>query len=65
MIARDLGGRCSVGTGDRQDLMLGRIGLTEVPATEPIHCDDFKDDEGVIYCFTTQQFNPLLDVPAF
>jgi hypothetical protein len=41
--------------------MLARIGLTEVPATEPIHCDDFKDDERVMYCFTTQQFNPLLD----
>jgi hypothetical protein len=39
--------------------MLARIGLTEVPATEPIHCDDFKDDERVMYCFITQQFNPL------
>jgi len=61
MIARDPGGRCSVGTGDRQDLMLARIGLTEGRATEPTHCDDFKDDERVMYCYTTQQFNPLLD----
>ena len=51
MIARDPGGRCSVGTGDRQDMMFARIGLTEVPRTDPIHCDDFKDDERVMYCF--------------
>jgi len=33
---------CSAGTGDRQDLMLARIGLAVVPATEPIKCDEFK-----------------------
>ena len=49
---------CSAGTGDRQDLMLARIGLAEVPTTEPIKCDEFKDDVRVMYCINTQQLNP-------
>ena len=49
---------CSAGTGDRQDLMLARIGLAAVPTTEPIKCDEFKDDIRVMYCINTQQVNP-------
>ena len=49
---------CSVGTGDRQDLMLARIGLTAIPAAEPINCDDFKDNVRVMYCLNAQQLNP-------
>jgi GNAT acetyltransferase-like protein len=49
---------CSVGTGDRQDLMLVRIGLTAVPAAEPINCDEFKDKVRVMYCVNTQGLNP-------
>jgi hypothetical protein len=49
---------CSAGTGDGQDLMLARIGLSEVPTTEPINCDEFKDNVRVMYCINTQQLNP-------
>ena len=49
---------CSAGTGDRQDLMLARIGLAAVPTTEPIKCDEFKDDVRVMYCINTQRLNP-------
>ena len=49
---------CSVGTGDRQDLMLVRIGLTAVPAAEPINCDEFKDKVRVMYCVNTQALDP-------
>jgi hypothetical protein len=49
---------CSAGTGDGQDLMLARIGLAAVPTTEPIKCDEFKDDVRVMYCINTQQLNP-------
>ena len=49
---------CSAGTDDRQDLMLARIGLKAVPTTEPIKCDEFKDNVRVMYCINTQQLNP-------
>jgi N-acyl-L-homoserine lactone synthetase len=49
---------CSAGTGDGQDLMLARIGLAEVPTTEPIKCDEFNDHVRVMYCSNTQQLNP-------
>ena len=49
---------CSAGTGDGQDLMLARIGLAEVPTTEPIKCDEFKDHVRVMYCSNTEQLNP-------
>jgi Acetyltransferase (GNAT) domain len=49
---------CSAGTGDRQDLMLARIGLTAVPTTEPIKCDEFEDKVRVMCCINTQQLNP-------
>jgi hypothetical protein len=49
---------CSVGTGDRQDLMLVRIGLAPVPAAEPINCEEFKDKVRVMYCANTQELNP-------
>ena len=49
---------CSAGTGDRQDLMLARIGLAAVPVTKPIKCDKFKDTLRVMYCINTQQLNP-------
>jgi hypothetical protein len=49
---------CSAGTDDRQDLMLARIGLEAVPTTEPIKCDEFKDNVRVMYCINTQQLNP-------
>jgi len=38
--------------------MLARIGLAAVPTTEPIKCDEFKDDVRVMYCINTQQLNP-------
>jgi hypothetical protein len=49
---------CSAGTGDGQDSMLARIGLAEVPTTEPIKCDEFQDHVRVMYCINTQQLNP-------
>ena len=49
---------CSVGTGDQQDLMLSHIGLTAVPVTQPIRCDDFNDDVRVMHCIGTDQLNP-------
>lgn len=49
---------CSAGTGDRQDLMLARIGLAAVPVTKPIKCDKFKDTLRVMYRINTQQLNP-------
>jgi len=49
---------CSAGTGDRQDLMLARIGLSAARAVEAITCDDFKDNVRVMYCLDTQQLNP-------
>jgi N-acyl-L-homoserine lactone synthetase len=49
---------CSAGTDDRQDLMLARIGLEAVPTTDPIKCDEFKDNVRVMYCINTQQLNP-------
>src|ERR1700674_529333 len=48
---------CSAATGDGQDLMLARIGLAEVPTTEPIKCDEFQDHVRVMYCSTTEQLN--------
>jgi Acetyltransferase (GNAT) domain len=49
---------CSVGTRDRQDSMLARIGLAPVPAMEPIDCDDFNDKVRMMYCSNTQQLHP-------
>ncbi len=49
---------CSAGTGDRQDLMLARIGLSAARVAEAITCDDFKDNVRVMYCLNTQQLNP-------
>ena len=49
---------CSVGTRDRQDSMLGRIGLTPVPAMDPIDCDDFNDKVRLMYCRNTHQLHP-------
>src|SRR3984893_4158139 len=49
---------CSAGTGDGQDLMLARIGLAEVPTTEPIKCDEFKDHVRVMYCSNTNELYP-------
>jgi len=49
---------CSAGTGNRQDLMLARIGLSAARAVEAITCDDFKDNVRVMYCLDTQQLNP-------
>jgi hypothetical protein len=48
----------SGGKGGRQDLMLARIGLAAVPASEPIKCDEFKDNVRMMYCINTQQLNP-------
>jgi hypothetical protein len=48
---------CSVGTGDEQDLLLGHIGLTTVPRTQPIRCDHFNDDIRVMHCVGTEQLN--------
>ena len=49
---------CSVGTGDRQDLMLFRAGLAPVPAAEPVNCIEFKDKVRVMYCANIQELNP-------
>jgi hypothetical protein len=38
--------------------MLARIGLTAVPAAEPINCDEFKDKVRVMYCINTLELNP-------
>lgn len=48
---------CSVGTGDQQDLMLSHIGLTAIPVTQPIRCDDFNDDVRMMHCIGTDQLN--------
>ena len=48
---------CSVGTDDKQDLMLARIGLTAVRLARPIRCDDFNDDVRVMHCIGTDQLN--------
>ena len=56
---------CSAGTGDGQDLMLARIGLAEVPTTEPIKCDQFQDHVRVMYCSNTQQtYSRLIRIMA-
>jgi hypothetical protein len=48
---------CTVGVGDQQDLMLGRIGLTAVPAVQCIRCADFNDRVRMMYCAGTQQLD--------
>jgi N-acyl-L-homoserine lactone synthetase len=48
---------CSVGTGDKQDLMLTHIGLTTVPLAQPIRCNDFNDDVRVMHSVGTNQLN--------
>src|SRR4029077_2223091 len=49
---------CSVGTRDRQDSMLARIGLAPVPAMDPVACDDFNDKVRMMYCSNSQQLHP-------
>jgi hypothetical protein len=49
---------CSVGTRDRQDLLLARIGLAPVPAMDPVDCDDFNDKVWMMYCSNAQQLHP-------
>jgi hypothetical protein len=49
---------CSVGTRDRQDSILARIGLTPVPAMDPMDCDDFNDKVRMMWCSDTQQLHP-------
>jgi hypothetical protein len=49
---------CSVGTRDRQDSMLARIGLAPVPAADPVDCDDFDDKVRMMYCSNTQELHP-------
>ena len=49
---------CSVGTRDRQDSMLARIGVAPVPAMEPIDCDDLNDKVRMMYCNNTEQLHP-------
>ena len=48
---------CAVGTRDRQDLMLARIGLTPVPTAEPIRSADYNDDVRMMYCISPDQLN--------
>ena len=48
---------CTVGVGNQQDLMLGRIGLTAVPAPQCIKCADFNDDVRIMYCARTRQLD--------
>jgi predicted GNAT family N-acyltransferase len=48
---------CSVGICDQQDLLLGHVGLTAVPGTQPIRCDDFNDDVRVMHCIDVDQLN--------
>jgi hypothetical protein len=48
---------CAVGTGDQQDLMLARVGLTAVPTAEPVRSYDYHDDVRVMYCINADQLN--------
>jgi hypothetical protein len=48
---------CSVGTGDEQDCMLARIGLTAVPGVECVASEDFNDDVRLMYCLGSHQLN--------
>jgi Acetyltransferase (GNAT) domain len=48
---------CCAGTGDQQDLLLGRIGLSAFSPTQTMRCDDFNDDVCVMYCTSTKRLN--------
>lgn len=47
---------CSVGTCDRQDALLSRIGLTAAPVDE-VRSDLFSDGVRVMYCVNAYQLN--------
>jgi N-acyl-L-homoserine lactone synthetase len=47
---------CSVGTADRQDLILRRIGLGTAPI-KPIACERYSDHLQVMYCTDLQQLD--------
>jgi Acetyltransferase (GNAT) domain len=48
---------CSVGRGNKQDLILARVGLATVPGLESIKSDEFNDDVGVMYCTGERPLN--------
>jgi hypothetical protein len=48
---------CAVGTGDQQDLMLARIGLTAVPTLKPVRSYHYNDGVRVMYCINADQLN--------
>ena len=49
---------CSVGTIDRQDAMLGRIGLTELRGVNQIYCSNYEDIVRVFSCSTIDSLSP-------
>ncbi len=48
---------CCAGTGDQQDQLLGRIGLSALAPAKPIQLDDFNDDVCVMYCTGMERLN--------
>jgi hypothetical protein len=59
---------CAVGTRDRQDLMLRRIGLMNAPDVEPVECERYRDCVQVLYCVNPdtldRRFRLLMDQMA-
>jgi len=49
---------CSAGSIDRQDVMLGRIGLTELPGVEPVYSDKYMDTVRVFSCSAMDSLSP-------
>jgi hypothetical protein len=48
---------CTVGARNKQDWMLARIGLTDLPGTAWVVCDEFNDDVRLMHCLNTHQLN--------
>lgn len=48
---------CSVGTLQRQDLLLRRIGFSNAPDTKPVKCDHYGDHLQVMYCDNLQKLD--------
>jgi predicted GNAT family N-acyltransferase len=49
---------CSVGTIDRQDAMLCRIGLTEMLGVNQVYCSNYEDTVRVFSCSTIDSLSP-------
>jgi hypothetical protein len=48
---------CSVGTIDRQDMMLRRLGLLNAPESRPVPCGHYGDTLQVMYCDDVHKLN--------